>query len=104
MSGGQTGVASHQQLDPNRTASIYPALLNVTAVLGGKALPLDDGVCEILVAALQVHFFCMMEQPSNRAHMMVFESKPGSSECQCCWACGPVGRPTAQAAAGHAPD
>jgi hypothetical protein len=55
---------SHQQLDPNRTASVYCALLNVTALLGGKALPLDDSACEILAAALQVHFFCMMVQDS----------------------------------------
>ncbi len=53
---------SHQQLDPNRTASVYHALLNVTALLGEKALPLDDSACEILAAALQVHFFCMMVQ------------------------------------------
>ena len=50
------GAASHQQLKSDRTASIYHAMLNVAAVLGRKALPSDDGVCEILAAALQVHF------------------------------------------------
>jgi hypothetical protein len=45
-----------------QTPAVYHALLNVAAQLGRKALPSNDGVCEILAAALRVHFLCIMVQ------------------------------------------
>jgi hypothetical protein len=56
-----TSTAAHQRrLD--QTPAVYHALLNVAALLGRKAPPSNDGVCEILAAALRVHLACIMVQ------------------------------------------
>jgi hypothetical protein len=48
---------------PNRPIpTIYHALLNASSQVGGGKLPSDGGMCEILAAALQVHFACLIVQ------------------------------------------